>query len=103
MPFSDGEEVHVKNSGLAGTIVREHIKGDNIYLVRIEHYYRASELEPMSQPESQQEKPLERDTKEWLEEETRLAGLLQQWGTSANSAELHFQIWASLGRLRLAK
>jgi hypothetical protein len=103
MPFSDGEEVHVKNSDLVGTILYKRNKGEDIYFVRIERYYRASELEPMSQPESKQEKPLERNTKEWFEEQNRLAELVQQWGTNPPSADLRSQILASLGRLGLAK
>jgi hypothetical protein len=104
MSFSSGEEVRVKKANLVGRIVRERLDGEGIYLVHIEdQYVRAAELEPMSQSESEQEKPLERNTKEWFEEQNRLSGLVQKWGTSANSAELRSQIWVSLGRLGLAK
>jgi hypothetical protein len=48
MPFASGDKVRIKYSDLVGIIVCERNPGANTYLVRIERYYPASDLEPES-------------------------------------------------------
>jgi hypothetical protein len=100
MPFLN-EEVHIKNTDLTGTVVRERIDGEDIYLVRIEHYFQASALESMAQQDANQNGPLSPDTVEWFDEQTRLAGLLQLWGVDLHGVERRAQIFTSIGKLGL--
>jgi dihydrofolate reductase len=104
MKFSAGDEVIVRGTNLVGKVIKQRLD-DDIYLVRIEKFYRGDSLQSMKETEaelkSNQTLPLW--SPEFAAEWERLAQLTDEHQRQGDPDRLSEPMMESLRKLGLLK